>query len=236
MNVVEQFRDAIRAAGLEPPAEIVADGKIHRFAANAKRGDDAGWYLLHVDGIPAGAYGDWRTGISNTWRGDIGRSLTAQEQAEHCAKVEDMRRAREAEERRSRAEARKKAAVIWKAAQPATEDHPYLIRKGINAHGTRVHDSALIIPVRDGGELHSLQFIDADSGKRFLTGGRVAGCYFAIGKPNNSNTLCIAEGFATGASIHESTGYPVAVAFNAGNLEAVAMVLRKKFPDLALIL
>ncbi|MBL0168493.1 MAG: toprim domain-containing protein, partial [Propionivibrio sp.] len=41
--------------------------------------------------------------------------------------------------------------------------------------------------------------------------------------------------FATGASIHEATGYPVAVAFNAGNLEPVAKALRAKFPDLRLI-
>ena len=45
----------------------------------------------------------------------------------------------------------------------------------------------------------------------------------------------IAEGFATGASIHEATGHAVAVAFNAGNLKAVAQALRAKFPTLRLI-
>ena len=82
--------------------------------------------------------------------------------------------------------------------------------------------------------LHSLQFIGADGEKRFLTGGRVSGCYFLIGEPDGA--LCIAEGYATGASIHEATGTAVAVAFNAGNLLAVARALRTKFPDLRLII
>ncbi|WP_210756854.1 hypothetical protein [Caldichromatium japonicum] len=48
------------------------------------------------------------------------------------------------------------------------------------------------MPMRDGAELHSLQFIDAKGEKRFLSGGRVSGCYFSIGQPDG--TLCIAEG------------------------------------------
>nr|MBP6718150.1 toprim domain-containing protein [Rhodoferax sp.] len=44
------------------------------------------------------------------------------------------------------------------------------------------------------------------------------------------------EGYATGASIHECTGHAVAVAFNAGNLEAVAVALRTKYPALKIII
>jgi putative DNA primase/helicase len=40
--MIEQFRDAIRSAGLEPPDGIEADGNLHRFPSNGKRGDDAG--------------------------------------------------------------------------------------------------------------------------------------------------------------------------------------------------
>lgn len=104
----------------------------------------------------------------------------------------------------------------------------------MKAHGLRLHDGALVVPMRDGAELHSLQFIDAEGEKRFLAGGRVSGCYFPIGKPEA--VLCIAEGYATGASIFEATGYAVAVAFNSGNLLPVARALRAKFPDLRLIL
>lgn len=235
-DAIEQFREAIRAAGLTPPDEIEVDGKLRRFASNGKKADDAGWYLLHGDGIPAGSFGDWRTGFSQTWRADIGRALTPAEEAEHRAKVETLRRERDATIARDRAEAASKAGVIWNAAKPAPDDHAYLLAKGIKPNGARLHGDALVIPMRDGGQIHSLQFIGPDGGKRFLTGGRVPGCYFSIGNPRGAAALCIAEGFATGATIHEATGYPVAVAFNAGNLGAVAKTMRVKFADLRLIL
>ncbi len=68
---IEQFRDAIRFAGLEPPDVIEAEGKLRRFATNGKRGDDAGWYILHADGIPAGSFGDWRTEVSEGVKGQM---------------------------------------------------------------------------------------------------------------------------------------------------------------------
>lgn len=234
-DAISQFREAVHAAGLEPPEVIEPDGKLHRFASNGKRSDDAGWYVLHDDGIPAGAFGDWRTGASETWRADIGRGLSAQEEAQHRARLAAMRREREVEEAKRKAEASERAARIWQAARPAPDDHVYLLRKGVKAHGLRVYDGALVVPMREGGELYSLQFIAPDGNKRFLTGGRVAGCYFSIGSTQGAAALCISEGFATGATIHEATGYPVAVAFNAGNLKAVAQAMRERFPTRPLI-
>lgn len=234
-DTIEQFRDAIRAAGLSPPDEIETDGKLRRFASNGRKADDAGWYLLHGDGIPAGSFGDWRTGFSQTWRADIGRNLTADEEAEHRAKVDAMRREREAEDAKRKANAKEWAALIWAEVDRCNE-HPYLARKRIGANGARLYKGALVIPMRVGHAVHSLQFIAPDGEKRFLTGGRVAGCYCSIGNPKGAAALCIAEGFATGATIHEATGYPVAVAFNAGNLGAVAKAMRDKFSGLLLIL
>jgi putative DNA primase/helicase len=143
-----------------------------------------------------------------------------------------MRREREAEDAKRQVEAREKAAVIWQAAEPAPENHPYLVTKGIRSHGLRVHEGKLVVPMRDGATLHSLQFIGLEGDKHFLSGGRVSGCYLLIGTPDGA--LCIAEGYATGASIHEAAGCAVAVAFNAGNLLPVARTLRAKFPDLRL--
>ena len=84
------------------------------------------------------------------------------------------------------------------------------------------------------GTLHSLQTITPDGDKRFMTGGRVKGCYYSIGKP--VGVLIVCEGYATGASINECTGDAVAVAFNAGNLEPVAAALRAKYPSLKIII
>jgi putative DNA primase/helicase len=51
-----------------------------------------------------------------------------------------------------------------------------------------------------------------------------------------TETICIAEGYATGASIHEATGYHAIVAFDAGNLLSVAEAIRAKHPAAKIIL
>ena len=103
----------------------------------------------------------------------------------------------------------------------------------MKAYGLRESEGKLIVTMRDAGVIHSVQTIGPDGDKRFHPGGRVTGCYFCTGKPDG--VLCIAEGYATGASIHEATGYAVAVAFNAGNLLPVAKAIRARFPDMCLI-
>ena len=234
-DAIEQFRAAISAAGLTAPEHIEADGALHRFASNGKRGDDSGYYVLHGDGVPAGHFGCWRSGVSENWRANIGRKLSPVEAAAHSERIAAMQREREAERERRHAEAREEAARRWNAAKPADSAHSYLVRKGAKAHGIRQEGALLLVPMRDAaGELHSLQTIDSDGDKRFLPGGRVAGCYHAIrGEP--ADLLCIVEGYATGASVHDATGHAVAVAFNAGNLEAVARALREKRPDARIV-
>ena len=37
-EIIEQFRSAILSAGLIPPEEIVADGKLHRFPSSGRCG------------------------------------------------------------------------------------------------------------------------------------------------------------------------------------------------------
>lgn len=233
ISIIEQFRNALQSAGLIAPDEIETDGALHRFASNGKRGDLSGWYVLHSDGIPAGRFGDWRSGLSQTWCADIGRELSAKEKAAHRDKVEAMRRERKAEEMRRHDDARQKSQETWWRAG-AVLDHPYLKRKGVKGYGLRMLDKSLIVPLRDTGAImHSLQIIGQDGRKLFLSGGRIKGCYFGIGKPNG--VLCIAEGYATGASIHEATGYAVAVGFYAGNLLHVANAIRSRFPDTHII-
>ena len=230
---INQFKAEMRRHGLEPPEVIEADGTIHRFSPDGKRGDSSGWYIYYSDGIPAGAFGDWRTGLSVTWRADTGRSLTPVENTAHNAKLEAIRRERKAEKEKRQADARKRAIAIWEDSEPCVR-HPYLTRKGIEASGARLHDGDLVIPLRSGNTLHSLQFIREDGEKTFLPGGRTRGCYYSIGKPDGA--LCITEGYATGATIHEATGHGVVVAFNAGNLLPVSQSMREKFPDLPLFI
>jgi putative DNA primase/helicase len=246
---LDQFRDAIKAAGLNPPDTIEADGKLRRFSSNGKPHDDAGWYVAFGDGIPAGSFGDWRSGISQTWRADIGRPLTPSEEAAQRANAEAARRAREAEEARRRVEAENNAAQIWESSSPAPADHPYLAAKRIQPRGVRICrrsnlvlremdcDGALVVPLKStDGSIRSVEFIAASGNKRFLPGATYRGCYFGLpGKPGAEKLLCIAEGLATAASIHEATGYGVVAAMTAGNLEPVARALREKYPQARII-
>jgi len=237
-GAMTSFSDAMQSAGLNPPESIIADGNIHRFSSNGKRGDEAGWFVLFNDGIPAGSFGDWRTGFSQTWRADMGRKLTDAETKAHRERVEAMRKQREAEEIKGHEDAAIKAAEILKAAQPAPTNFPYLVKKGIKPNSAKFHDGLLVLPMRDtSSKLWNVERISPDGGnKKGLFQGKRTGCYFSIGSIKNAPCLCIAEGFATGASIHEATGYPVAVTFNAGNLGPVAKAMRDKFPNLPLIL
>lgn len=231
------FADAIRAAGLTPPEQIEADGEIHRFGTNGKRNDDAGWYSLHLDGVPAGIFGSWRDGMSQTWSAKTATEMTQAEREAQRALIEAMKAKREAEQQQRQQRAQAEALALWAAAPDAPANHGYLTRKGIKPHGIKCDGHRLLIPMRDAeGRMHSLQAIGPDGGKRFLPGGRVKGCFHLIGQPQAGAPLLICEGYATGATLHEATGYPVAVAFNAGNLRTVAEALRAKFPELALIL
>lgn len=231
---IEQYRAEILAAGLTPPDDIVADGKLHRFSTNGKPKDDSGWYMLHLDGVPAGAFGCWRSGLKSTWCAKADTDMTAAEREAHRQRIKTMQAQRETEQALVHQRASEVAVVNWKAASPAT-GHEYLTRKGIKAYGIRCDGHHLLIPMHDkSGTLHSLQTIAPDGRKRFHPGGRVKGCYHAIGKPGG--TLIVCEGYATGASIHEATGHAVAVAFTAGNLRTVAEDLRAKYPDRRMIL
>jgi len=171
--------------------------------------------------------------MSQTWCSKAQDTMTEAERTAYRQRMDAIRAQRDADKAQRQQEAAGQAAQRWQAATPATA-HPYLTRRGIKAHGVRVEGDALLIPLRDAsGAIRSLQSIDAEGGKRFMTGGQVAGCYHAIGKPEGALIVC--EGYATGASIHEATGQAVAVAFNAGNLLAVAQALRSKYPAMRLI-
>lgn len=125
------------------------------------------------------------------------------------------------------------AASVFESARPFTS-HPYLASKGVKAYGIKQLGDNLLIPLHDAtGALHSLQIITPDGDKRFLPGGSEKGGFYPL--RGSSDLLLICEGYATGASLHEATGYQVAVAINAGDLETVALALHAQLPDMRII-
>jgi putative DNA primase/helicase len=130
------------------------------------------------------------------------------------------------------------------AAQPIAA--PYLARKGVQGYGVRYEaNGAVLVPLRDAaGTLWNLQTIlltkpAQGTDKLFMKGGRKSGLWHLLGVAQSNNaqaaTILIAEGYATAASLHQATGYPVACAFDAGNLRAVAVNIRTAHPDAALV-
>ena len=160
------------------------------------------------------------------------------------AKARAERIARDIGEREARQrEAAELAAQRWAQAGDEGES-PYLVRKGVKGHDVRhAPGGVLLVPMRNAaGELGNLQSIaperPADGGpeKLFLKGGRKSGLWHWCGDQQKASALLVCEGYATGASVHEATGRPVAVAFDAGNLPHVAKAIRKAHPAALIVL
>ena len=236
-DTVSAFREEIEKAGLIPPATIIPDGKLHRFASNGDRADDAGWYTYFPDETPAGAFGCWRKNFKKTWSGKADSTLTAAERDRQRARLDEARRQRDQDEQLRHAEAAQRAQTIWDQATSAPENHPYLQKKRIRPHSLRVDNlNRLIAPVTIEGTITSLQFIDASGGKQFLHNGKVKGGMFTLGELRNAETLVLCEGVATGASLYEATDYPTICAFSAGNLLPVAEALRQHHSSAVIVL
>jgi putative DNA primase/helicase len=124
----------------------------------------------------------------------------------------------------------RQASLLWKMAKPADPLHTYLLAKGVQPYLLRqLGQGRLLVPLCDDGRLVNLQIIMPDGEKRFLKGGRVQGCYAPLGKFSEGCRLYVCEGWATGATLHKTTGSPVVCAMNAGNLKPVAVAMRERY-------
>jgi putative DNA primase/helicase len=229
-DTIQKFTDAMRDAGIIPTAAIIADGTLHR--GNVE-GDRTGTlnlaYILHIDSKPAGWWQHFRTGITGTWSASGKREPMTDALKKQ---IDYAREVRQLEQSKAHQVAAEKARHIWQKSTLITEpgQHSYLVKKRINAHVARLYRNALVIPLVDeSGTIVNLQFINADGTKRFLSGGKKKECFAAIGEP--TETILICEGWATGVSLHESTGHYVIVAMDAGNLKPVGEIARNQHPN-----
>jgi len=218
-------------------------GRMRRCLVEGEGREKRGWYIVHemrldsgVD-VLVGGYGVWRGNENNARKIELGKEFTVtREQAEALRKrlAEDKRRA----ELARKAEAQRAADRAGKAWRLCTEqgESEYLAKKGVGAHGVRFSPTgALVIPMLDtAGVVQGLQVIRRPGArglaKEFWPAGLIKkGHFHLIGMPTPGAVLLLVEGYATGASLHEATGLPVAVAFDAGNLAPVAAALKKRY-------
>lgn len=232
--------------GLEglAPQDLIVDGVIHRFKPTGDK-RDSGWYVLHYfrtdagQDLITGAFGNWKDDIKETVQLEGLKQLSTKErarlQAEQQHKAEVIKHAR-AEAAEIAAE---RARNIWQDL-PDNGACGYLNQKKVRAFGLRFSRGGIAIPLRNiAGIVRGLQFIfPSDEGfiKKFLSDIDPTGCFHLIGEIDYDGPLLVCEGYATGATLYKAKSWPVAVAFNAGNLLPVAQALRAGYPKTKILI
>ncbi|MGD9826015.1 DUF5710 domain-containing protein, partial [Desulfobacter sp.] len=230
-KVTAQFQDQASILGLKIDSPQ-ADGKLHRVAVEGdKSGKKSGAYTLYPDGRPAGFIQNHKTGEKANFKyeGDIGQIII----------TPSNKQSRSAERDNDYAAAAKKAFGIYINAEKTT-DHPYLTDKKINGDKEYRVDknNRLIVPAKNlkTNKIESLQFINEDGQKQFLTGGKKSGNAYTIGELDEQKPILLAEGFATGKTLNDVSHLPAVVCFDANNLENVAKQIRELMPSAELFI
>lgn len=87
----------------------------------------------------------------------------------------------------------------------------------------------LVVPICNGpGEVCGVQYIRADGTKRIH--GLQQGNYHQIGEISANSLIYVCEGYATGATVYEDSGWPTIVAFSCHSIDPVVSNLKKLYP------
>lgn len=237
-EAIYQFALAARMSGLIIDGSPIADGKWHRSAVEGdKKGQKSGSYCLNVGASHRGVAENFKNpSLSIIWHSKSRSEISDADRASLQAEIERQKQAELSEKMRVAGVVQGVLSRLPKAGN----DHAYLMRKGIGAHGLLRSGSNLIVPLRDvSGVVWSMQSIGLDGVKQNFKGGRKSGCFHLIGDDRSlqdAQFIAIAEGYATAASIFEATGWPVAVAVDSGNLLSVAIALHAHYGNAKIVL
>lgn len=240
----EEFANALEQAGLDLRGKApIMDGQIHRVPLIGRNGGDLdGAYCGYLDERPAGWMQNFSAGEKHTWVAS-GHTLTKEQLEAQRAEIARKREERQRLILEQQHKTAREAHTEWIAQDWASADNPYLQAKGVQPFGVREDvDGTLLVPVMTvDKELRGLQTLSPEGEKRFMYGMEKNGNFHMIADPDKDlskdlvqGEIILAEGYATGATLHMATEKPVAVAFDAGNLEPVAKKLREKFPNAAI--
>lgn len=206
----------------------------------------AGWYKLNAFSIDGntyivGSFGYWKGSDNNAqkveWKKEWSDNLTPEQRQAMADAHKASIKLAEAERKREIEHCANMAQTNWLKLKTEGESG-YLAKKQVGAFGIKFHPKKdlIAVPVIDTkGKLFALQLIrsglPADSkipSKQFWPrGAEIKGHFHTIGNLTGENVIFIAEGYATGASIHTAINAPVVVAFNANNLTPVAKEIAK---------
>jgi phage/plasmid primase-like uncharacterized protein len=190
----------------------------------------------------------WRRALDAGWKPD-GETYQETEPERRAREAQRQKRAQEAEQK----EARRQAGALLAARKihglAHEGPHSYLDLKGvpgapgllviearaalaIRSFGPNITPDAgplLIVPMHGpDGALCGLEAIDTKGNKGFLAGCKKG--VFIVGAPVPGQPVAIAEGLATGLSVHQATGHAVGVAFDAGSLRRISALIHSQHP------
>ena len=118
-------------------------------------------------------FGDYSDGISENIFPKTEKPLTYEEKQKRREAIRKAQAEAAAEQLKLWQETAGKALNIWQNLKPADPNHRYLIKKQVKAYNLRQSENRLILPLYDtSGKMWSLQYINEDGEKRFLSGGK----------------------------------------------------------------
>lgn len=228
---MQTIEASLRSFGLSFD-QLIVNGKINRcHSDSSKKRNKNGWYCVREFKCQFYCnYGCWVTGQK-------GKCSTLNGSGVENVKIwKELESIRITEELILRKEGKARAKRFISMCQPAGSDHQYIIKKKIKPCGAMLCGRFLVTPLFDcHGDLSSYQTITEDGEKKMMYGpGLVSDCCFPI--QGDEKNICICEGYATGATIHEATGFKVLCAMNAGNLPKIARIAVKQFPESRIII
>ncbi|MDT4821509.1 DNA primase TraC [compost metagenome] len=236
VEIIFKFQAAMSAVFGGIDFTPIADGVVHRFhVPGDAKGSQNGWYVLFAGPITAGVFGSWKLGQTHHWN-NRNKPFNADEIRLAQQQAAIAKQQREKEKACQQERAADEALTLWASASQASVHHPYLHAKQVLPHQLRQSGNELLVPIFHDDELVNLQRISLLGSKRFLRGGRITGCYSPLGSFDGTDLVYVCEGWATGATIHESSGHPVACALNAGNLKQAALAIRGRYPAAEIII
>lgn len=240
----------LTAAGLI--IDHLETGRMRRVRVEGSR-ERKGWYSIHElqkedgDTILVGSYGIWQGSSNNAQKIELKKqNLTEEQKSALKTRLAEDRKRAEANRQREIARAAHAAQRAWDTYLPTGESE-YLTRKGIQPFGVRFTSAgAVVVPMQDNSaRIYGIQLIYPNGHHKKKKTGRdkdfwpagmaMRGHYHIIGGTPHK-VLLVAEGYATAATLHQASGYPVAVAFNANNLQPVAENLRKRYRGIKLLI
>ncbi|MHB6474568.1 DUF5710 domain-containing protein, partial [Klebsiella pneumoniae] len=237
-----EFADRLKEAGFLLEGLPVMDGKWHRAKVEEdKKGkshrEGGGAYKGFSDGHPAGIFVNYHRSSEkevSRWRAQGGET-------DPLTRLHIRAATRQAQDDSERVRQQAYAEKAWAASQlydklaPATDSHPYLLRKGVSADpALRVtRNNRLVIPFYNHDDkFQSLQYIAEDGEKKLFFEAPKAGNFYITGAtPVNGKPILYAEGYATAKSLNVATGLPVVMTIDAGNMRTIAESFGKRFPD-----